>query len=95
MTLRILTLNLNGIRSAADKGFFRWLPTQDADIVAIQELKAQEQDLSEEMRAPDGYTGHFHFAEKKGYAGVGLYLRQPPLELVAGIGEPEFDDEGR
>ena len=95
MTLRILTLNLNGIRSAADKGFFRWLPSQEADLVAVQELKAQEKDLTTEMRHPDGYSGHFHFAEKKGYSGVGLYLRQPPLELVAGIGEPEFDAEGR
>jgi exodeoxyribonuclease-3 len=93
--LRILTLNLNGIRSAANKGFFDWLAGLDADVVCVQELKAQEDDLTPALRAPCGYQGAFHCAEKKGYSGVGLYFRRQPDRLIAGINNAEFDAEGR
>jgi exodeoxyribonuclease-3 len=93
--LRIITLNLNGIRSAAKKGFFDWLSRQDADIVCLQEIKAQHADLSEEMRRPQGYLGHFHCAEKKGYSGVGLYSRRQPDRVIEGLGLAEIDSEGR
>jgi exodeoxyribonuclease-3 len=93
--LRIITLNLNGIRSAAKKGFFAWLARQDADLVCLQELKAQHGDLAEEMRRPEGYFGHFHCAEKKGYSGVGLYSRRQPDRVVEGLGIAEVDCEGR
>ncbi len=93
--LRVITLNLNGIRSAARKGLFDWLAQQDADIVCLQELKAQDADLEPELRAPPGYYGHFHFALKKGYSGVGLYTRVMPRNVVEGLGVDEFDAEGR
>ncbi len=93
--MRIVSLNLNGIRSAASKGVFDWLATHDADVVCVQELKAQLPDLSEQMRAPDGYQGWFHCAEKKGYSGVGIYARKKPDRLIEGIGHAEFDAEGR
>ena len=93
--LRIINLNLNGIRSAWKKGFPQWLAKQDADIVCLQELKAQEADLSNEMRVPKGFFSFFHFAEKKGYSGVGLWCREKPDILVEGIGHAEFDAEGR
>lgn len=93
--LRIITLNLNGIRSAVGKGWLDWLAGQAADIVCVQELKAQDADLTEEMRSTAGLTGYFHYAEKKGYSGVGLYARQPPERVMAGAGIPEFDAEGR
>ncbi|MDR2240172.1 MAG: exodeoxyribonuclease III [Zoogloeaceae bacterium] len=97
--LRIITLNLNGIRSAARKGFFDWLHEQRADIVCLQELKAQAADMRPELLAPGGdfghYAGHFHYAEKKGYSGVGLYTRHPPERIIEGFGSPEFDAEGR
>jgi exodeoxyribonuclease III len=93
--LRVVTLNLNGIRSAAREGFFGWLENQNADVVCLQEIKAQAQDLDDTMRAPAGYRGHFHFAEKKGYSGVALYTRKPPGKVVEGIGDGEFDAEGR
>jgi exodeoxyribonuclease-3 len=93
--LRILTLNFNGIRSAATKGFFDWLATQDADIVCVQELKAQEADLSDALRSPASYQGWFHCADKKGYSGVGIYARRPPDRVMTGIGNQEFDAEGR
>jgi exodeoxyribonuclease-3 len=93
--LRITTLNLNGIRSAASKGVFQWLGDIAADIVCVQELKAQAADLTAEMRAPEGCQGWFHHAEKKGYSGVGIYSRYAPERVTSGIGSPEFDAEGR
>ena len=93
--LRVITINLNGIRSAERKGFFAWMAKQNADIVCLQELKAQHPDLTDEMLAPPGYHGFFHCAEKKGYSGVGIYSRQAPDRVVEGLGHAEFDAEGR
>ena len=93
--MRIITVNLNGIRSAAGKGFYEWLALQDADIVCLQELKAQAADMTAQMLAPEGYHGYFHYAEKKGYSGVGIYCREQPLRIIAGLGIAEFDAEGR
>ena len=93
--MRIITCNLNGIRSAARKGFFGWLGKQDADVVCVQELKAQEDDLTGEMRFPPGYRGYFQFAKKKGYSGVGIYCRREPDRVDIGLGWREADDEGR
>jgi exodeoxyribonuclease-3 len=93
--LRITTLNLNGIRSATTKGVFPWLSGMAADIVCVQELKAQAADLTAGMRAPDGCASGFHYAEKKGYSGVGIYSRRTPDRVITGIGSPEFDAEGR
>lgn len=93
--LRIISVNLNGIRSAASKGFLPWLERQDADFVCLQELKAHASDLSEAMRTPAGLKGWFHHAEKKGYSGVGLYCRHEPDRIVEGVGIPDIDAEGR
>jgi len=93
--LRIITLNLNGIRSAAKKGFFRWLARQRGDVVCVQEIKAQAGDITEEMLAPAGFKAHFHYAEKKGYSGVGLYSKQVPARVTEGIGIADIDGEGR
>lgn len=93
--LRIISANLNGIRSASKKGFFDWMGKQDADMVCVQELKAQAADMTEAFLAPHGYHGYFHYAEKKGYSGVGLYTRHQPERVVTGFGNTEFDSEGR
>ena len=93
--LRVITLNLNGIRSATSKGFLGWLARQKADIVCVQELKAQAANMTAEMLAPRGLHGYFHYAEKKGYSGVGLFARRTPGRVSAGIGVHEFDAEGR
>lgn len=92
--MRIITLNLNGIRSAAKKGFFTWLNSQDADIVCVQELKAVDENITEAFR-PEGYFCHFHCAEKKGYSGVGIYSKQKPEKITTGLGWTEADLEGR
>ena len=93
--MKIITLNLNGIRSASRKGFFDWLPRQKADFVCLQELKAHEVDLDDQMRSPKGYFGNFSYANKKGYSGVGIYSKENPNKVINNIGIPEIDDEGR
>jgi exodeoxyribonuclease-3 len=93
--LRITSLNLNGIRSAERKGFLPWLAKHQPDILCIQEIKAQLADMTAEMLTPAGYYSYFHYAEKKGYSGVGLYSRQKPTKTAVGFGVKEFDDEGR
>ncbi len=93
--LRVITLNLNGIRSAASKGFYEWLADQHADLVCLQEIKAQEADLAENLRSPAGWHARLHCAEKKGYSGVGVFSRAQPAGWVEGLGQAEFDAEGR
>jgi exodeoxyribonuclease-3 len=93
--MRVITLNLNGIRSAAKKGFFDWMLNQDADVICLQEIKAQEADLMDNVFKPEGYYGYFHCAEKKGYSGVALYTRREPLNVIKGLGWPDADQEGR
>lgn len=93
--MRVITVNVNGIRSAAKKGFFDWLHQQNADVICLQELKAQQADLANQLFQPEGYHGFFHFAEKKGYSGVGIYSREKPQHVVTGLGWPEADQEGR
>lgn len=93
--MKVISANLNGVRSAATKGFFDWMTQQDADFVCVQELKAQAADMDAAMCAPAGFEGHFVHAEKKGYSGVGVYCRRTPDRVVEGIGHAGFDAEGR
>lgn len=93
--MRIITINLNGIRSAQRKGVFDWLQTQNADFICMQELKAQESDLQNPALHMDGYHAHFHCAEKKGYSGVGIYSRHKPEKVITGLGWEAADQEGR
>jgi exodeoxyribonuclease-3 len=93
--MRIITLNVNGIRSATQKGLFDWLPKQKADFVCLQEVKAQTPQLTPEVLNPRGYQGYFHCAEKPGYSGVALYAKKPPDRVVYGLNWPDFDREGR
>src|SRR5574343_1283898 len=93
--LRIISLNLNGIRSAWSKNVLPWVAAQQADVVCLQELKAQLPDIKGEMLAPDGRSAFYHCAEKKGYSGVGLWCRKAPDRVVEGFGNAEFDAEGR
>ncbi len=92
---RLVTLNLNGIRSAADKGLLDWAAQTDADCMGVQELKAQADQVAGRFDRLGGLQGHFHFAEKKGYSGVGLYARKAPRKVLVGFDGGEFDAEGR
>jgi exodeoxyribonuclease-3 len=93
--MRIVTLNVNGLRSAAGKGLMPWLQRQKADLVCLQEIKAQEADLPKALLAPKGLHAFFHPAKKKGYAGVAIYSRKEPDKVVIGLGIPDIDDQGR
>jgi exodeoxyribonuclease-3 len=95
MMLRVISANLNGIRAAARKGFFDWLPKQNADIICLQETKAQMEHLRDEIFRPQGYYCYFDDAIKKGYSGVGIYSRVEPDKVTTGLGWPIADDEGR
>jgi exodeoxyribonuclease-3 len=93
--MKIISLNVNGIRSAQRKGFFNWMLKQDADIVCIQETKAQVHQLDAEALSPPGYLGFFNDAEKKGYSGVALYTRKQPDRADDIFGLERADHEGR
>jgi exodeoxyribonuclease-3 len=93
--LRIVTLNLNGIRSAVNKGFLPWMISHNADVVCVQEIKAQAKDLPEDVRNPRGYLGYFHYSDRPGYSGVGLYCRREPDRIVEGLNIPDIDSGGR
>ena len=92
---RLVTLNLNGIRSAANKGFEAWAEQLDADCMGVQEVRAQAQDMAGRFERVAGLNGHFHFAQKKGYSGVGMYTRKAPSDVIIGFCSKEFDAEGR
>ncbi|MDW8258342.1 MAG: exodeoxyribonuclease III [Gammaproteobacteria bacterium] len=93
--MRIVTLNVNGIRSAASKGLFDWLAEQRADFVCLQETKAHEGQLGDRRCALDGYHRYFCDARRKGYAGVALFAKREPDRVIRGFGVEEFDSEGR
>jgi exodeoxyribonuclease-3 len=92
---RLITANLNGIRAAARKGFFKWASEQQADAICLQELKAQEADLESLSLELPGYQGYYHCAQKKGYSGVGILTRHKPNKIIKGLGWTVADDEGR
>ena len=93
--MRIITLNANGIRSANTKGVFDWLAAQNADVVCIQETKAQREQLSDAVFHPADYFCFYHDAQKKGYSGVALYCKKQPDNVIYGIGWEDVDFEGR
>ena len=93
--LRIISLNLNGIRSAVKKGVLEWLHTQSASVICLQELKAQTKDIVPTVGNPDGLHGYFHCAERPGYSGVGVYSSVPPDQVIEGVRIDDIDSEGR
>ncbi len=92
---KLVSLNLNGIRSATSKGLEAWLDQTRPDCMGVQEVKAQADDVAGRFEALAGLQGYFHYAEKKGYSGVGLYTRHEPSDVLTGFDGGEFDAEGR
>jgi exodeoxyribonuclease-3 len=92
---KLTSLNLNGIRSASSKGLHDWVSQNPSDCICVQEVKAQAEDIQGRFEQLAGLSGFFHFAQKKGYSGVGVYTRQEPTDVRVGFGQPEFDAEGR
>jgi exodeoxyribonuclease-3 len=95
LRMRVITLNVNGIRSAASKGLFGWLARQKADVVCLQETKAQTAQLADRVFWPKPFHVHYYDAERKGYSGVAIFSRREPDDIVRGFGVAEFDSEGR
>lgn len=93
--MRVISVNTNGIRAAAKKGFFEWLARQKADVVCIQETKAQEHQLSDGIFKPKGFHSYYFDAEKKGYSGVAIYSKKEPDKVTNGLGWGRIDSEGR
>ena len=93
--LRVISLNANGIRAAARKGFFDWMAKHDPDVVCIQETKAQEHQLTDDCFRPAGYHCYYEDAVKKGYSGTAIYTKEKPKRVIRSFGVQEFDDEGR
>ena len=92
---KLTSLNLNGIRSATSKGLEPWLQALAPDCICVQEVKAQADDIAGKFESLADMKGYFHFAQKKGYSGVGVYTRHAPSDIIVGYGSPEFDTEGR
>jgi exodeoxyribonuclease-3 len=93
--MRVITLNANGIRSAASKGFFEWMVTQQADVFCLQETKVQSHQLIDSIYWPKGYQCYYLDAVRKGYSGVALYTRKEPDDVIQGLGWADIDAEGR
>ncbi|WP_304986030.1 exodeoxyribonuclease III [Coxiella-like endosymbiont] len=93
--MRIITLNTNGIRSAARKGFFHWLKIKKADVVCLQETKACLDISNGDQFHPEGYYCYYHDAQKSGYSGVGIFCREKPKRVVRHLGWEQADKEGR
>lgn len=93
--LRVVSVNLNGIRSAQRKGFFEWLLAEQPDVVCLQEVRAHMEHQPEEHFYPAGYHHYFVDAEKKGYSGVGIYTKKVPDRIVKKLGWDIADKEGR
>ena len=92
---KLTSLNLNGIRSATTKGAQAWIEATAPDCICVQEIKAQASDMAGRFEVLAGLKGHFQFAEKKGYSGVGVYTRHEPSDVIVGFDTEEFDAEGR
>lgn len=93
--IRIATANVNGIRSAATKGFFDWFLRSNIDVLCLQELKAQTEQLSDAVFSPEGYQRYLFSAERPGYSGVAIYTRLPVKKVTTGLGFEQADREGR
>lgn len=93
--MRIITLNVNGIRSAASKGFFEWLQTQKAQVICLQEIKASLDITKGDQFHPEGYYCYYHNAQKSGYSGVGIFCSEKPKRVVRYLGWEQADKEGR
>lgn len=92
---RILSWNVNGIRAVYKKGFLDWFKEEKPDILCIQETKAHEEQLSDDLKNVEGYHSYFCAGERKGYSGVAVYSKEEPISVKRGFGIKEFDNEGR
>ena len=93
--MRVITLNVNGIRAAARKGFFSWVVRQKADVVCLQEVRAQAEQIKDKLYHPKSFHCHYLDAERRGYSGVAVFTRERPDAVIEGLGWPDVDSEAR
>ncbi|TSA56389.1 exodeoxyribonuclease III [bacterium] len=93
--MKIISWNVNGIRAVYRKDFLKWMRKINPDILCLQEIKAQKEQIPEELVKPKGYHAYFNFAERKGYSGVVIYTKKRPLKIEYKLGLKRFDQEGR
>ena len=93
--MKLVSWNVNGIRACDKSGFLKWFEKEDADIVCVQEIKANPEQLEEKLRNPLKYHAIWNPAQKPGYSGTAVFCKKEPLEVKLGIGDPQFDNEGR
>ncbi|MFN8353492.1 MAG: exodeoxyribonuclease III [Spirosomataceae bacterium] len=93
--MKICTYNVNGIRSAINKGFVEWLKATGPDMIALQELKAEANQIDTSLFEDLGYQLYLYPAQKKGYSGVGVFTKHKPIHVAYGCGITKYDDEGR
>ncbi len=94
-TQKLISWNVNGIRAAYKKGFLDWMKKENPDILCIQETKAHEEQLADELKNVKGYHSYFCSGERKGYSGVAVYTKEKPISIKKGFGIEKFDNEGR
>ena len=93
--MRIISWNVNGIRAACKKDFLKWFIKTNADIVCLQEIRAQLEQMPKDLIKPEGYYSYFNFAEKKGYSGTAVFAKKKPLKVECKLELKRFDQEGR
>lgn len=93
--MKLVSWNVNGIRSIYQKGFLKWLEELSPSIICLQEVKAQTEQLAEDILNPLGYHSYWHCAKKPGYSGVAIYAKKEPVDIKYGIGARQIDSEGR
>ncbi len=94
-TIKILSWNVNGLRAVHKKGFIDWVVKAEPDILCLQETKAHEEQLTDELKNIDSYASYFSSGERKGYSGVAIYTKEKPISIKKGFGDKKFDNEGR
>jgi exodeoxyribonuclease-3 len=94
-TLRIISYNVNGIRAAINKGFIEWLKTDPADVICLQEIKAEKANIDCQILMDLGFHDCWYSAQKKGYSGVAVFSKRKPDHVIYGNGHKVSDDEGR
>lgn len=95
MLKKFISWNVNGIRAVEKKGLPEIIAESGADIYALQETKAHPDQLADDLKNIPGYTSFFASAQRKGYSGVAVYVKNTPENMTTGLGEPDFDNEGR
>ncbi|MCM2353117.1 MAG: exodeoxyribonuclease III [Pseudobdellovibrio sp.] len=93
--MKLVSWNVNGIRACEKNGFLKWFEKENADIVCVQEIKALPEQLEDNLKNPLKYHAIWNPAEKPGYSGTAIFSKKEPLEVKLGLGDPEFDNEGR